>query len=142
MLSRFGSLLAGVVAALSLYVSAVIAQPDPLPSWSEGITKPAIVDFVKAVTDESSKDDVSPVERIATFDNDGTLWVEAPLYTQIMFAFGRVKAMALDHPDWKDKPAVQAVLAGDMKAVAKAGKKGLEEILMITHAGMTTDEFA
>jgi hypothetical protein len=142
MLSRFRSLLAGVVAALSLYVSAASAQPDPLPSWSEGITKPAIVDFVKAVTDESSKDDVSPVERIATFDNDGTLWVEAPLYTQIMFAFGRVKAMALDHPDWKDKPAVQAVLAGDMKAVAKAGKKGLEEILMITHAGMTTDEFA
>jgi phosphoglycolate phosphatase-like HAD superfamily hydrolase len=130
-----------VVFAASLAVSTAKAQ-DPLPSWSEGATKTRIVDFVTAVTDESNTDFVLPVERIATFDNDGTLWVEAPLYTQVMFAFDRVKAMAPDHPEWKDKPALKAVMDGDMKAVAKAGKKGIEEILMVTHAGMTTDEFA
>ena len=141
MLLKLSMKLAAAVLAVVLGVSAAWAQ-DPLPSWNEGATKAAIIDFVTAVTDESNKDYVLPVERIATFDNDGTLWVEAPLYTQIMFAFDRVKAMAPDHPDWKDKPALKAVLDGDMKAVAKAGKKGLEEILMVTHAGMTTDEFA
>jgi len=115
--------IAVVVVAMVLAVSAAKAQ-DALPSWNDGATKAAIVDFVTAVTDESNKDYVPPADRIATFDNDGTLWVEAPLYTQIMFAFDRVKAMAPDHPDWKDKPALQAVLAGDMKAVAKAGKRG------------------
>jgi phosphoserine phosphatase len=141
MLLKLSMKMAAAVLAVSLGVSAAWAQ-DPLPSWNEGATKAAIIDFVTAVTDESNKDYVLPVERIATFDNDGTLWVEAPIYTQIMFAFDRVKAMAPDHPDWKDKPALKAVLDGDMKAVAKAGKKGIEEILMVTHAGMTTDEFA
>ena len=130
-----------VALASGIAVSAAKAQ-DPLPSWNEGATKGAIIDFVTAVTDESSKDYVPPAERIATFDNDGTLWVEAPLYTQLMFAFDRVKAMAPDHPEWRDDPVLKAVLGGDMKAVAKSGKKGIVEIVMKTHAGMTTDEFA
>jgi len=107
-----------MVTALS--ASLASAQVDPLVSWNEGATKSAIIDFVTAVTDETSKNYVPPAERIVIFDNDGTLWVEAPLYTQVMFAFDRVKAMAPDHPGWKDKPALDAVLKGDMKAVAKA----------------------
>jgi phosphoglycolate phosphatase-like HAD superfamily hydrolase len=142
MSDRLATLLIGVAASLSLCVSAAFAQQDPLLSWNDGDTKTAIVDFVTAVTDESNSDYVLPAERIATFDNDGTLWVEAPLYTQIMFAFDRVKAMAPDHPEWKDDPVLKAVLDGDMKAVAKSGKKGVVEILMKSHAGMTTDEFA
>jgi phosphoglycolate phosphatase-like HAD superfamily hydrolase len=130
-----------VALASGMVVSAAKAQ-DPLPSWNEGDAKAAIIGFVAAVTDKSNKDYVPPAERIATFDNDGTLWVEAPLYTQVMFAFARVKAMAPDHPEWKDKPALKAVMDGDLKAVARAGKKGLVEILKITHAGMTTEEFA
>jgi hypothetical protein len=142
MSDRFTTLLVGIAAALTLCVSVAIAQTEPLPSWNDGDTKTAIVNFVTAVTDESNSDYVLPEERIATFENDGPLWVEASLYTQIMFAFDRVKAMAPDHSDWKDKPAFQAVLASDMRAVAKAGKKDLVEIIMVTHAGMTTDEFA
>ncbi len=115
---------------------------DPLPSWNDGDAKAAIVEFVAAVSDESSADYVAPAQRIATFDNDGTLWVEAPLYTQLTFAFDRVKEMAPDHPEWQDQPALKAVLDGDVEAVAKTGKKGLVEIVMVSHAGMTTDEFA
>ena len=117
------------------------AAGDPLPSWNEGGTKQSILDFVRSVTDESSKDYVAPEERIATFDNDGTLWVEQPVYTQLVFAFDRVKKLAAKHPDWKTSQPFQAVLAGDMKAVAASGKKGILEIVMASHAGMTVDEF-
>ena len=123
-------------------VSGSAVARDPLASWNEGPAKKAILEFVAAVTGENGKDYVEPAGRIAVFDNDGTLWVEAPMYTQVLFAFDRVKEMAPDHPDWRDKPALKAVIDGDMKAVAKSGKKGLEEIIMVTHAGMTTDEFA
>lgn len=100
------------------------------------------MEFVAAVTDPRSNDYVAPAARIATFDNDGTLWVEAPLYTQLNFALDRLKTMAPDHPEWQDNPVLKAALAGDMQAVAKSGKKGLVEIVMVTHAGMTTEEFA
>ena len=118
------------------------AQTDPLPSWNDGERKSAITDFVTSVTKQDGADFVEPAARIATFDNDGTLWVEAPLYTQLLFAFDRVKAMAPDNPKWKDDPVLKAVLDGDMKAIAKSGKKGVGEIVMKTHAGMTTDAFA
>jgi len=126
----------------SLIFPAFAIAADPLPSWNDGGNKSAILKFVTAVTSQTSPDFVEPAERIATFDNDGTLWVEAPMYTQLMFAFDRVKAMAPNHPEWKDDPVLEAVLKDDMKAVAASGKKGILEIAMKTHAGMTTDEFA
>ncbi len=115
---------------------------DPLPSWNEGASKQAILDFVAAVTREDSPDFVPPAERIATFDNDGTLWVEQPMYVQLAFAIDRVKALAPLHPEWKDKEPFKAVLEGDMKALAASGEKGLVQLVMETHAGMTTGQFA
>jgi len=115
---------------------------DPLPSWNDGATKQSIVDFVNDVTNETSPNFVNPKDRIATFDNDGTLWSEQPYYFQFQFAFDRVKEMAADHPEWNDNPLFKAALENDMKTVMKSGMKGLMEILMTTHAGMTTDEFA
>jgi len=118
-----------------------LAQDDPLPSWNDGAAKQSIVDFVTRVTKDGGPDYVAPPERIATFDNDGTLWVEQPLYTQFVFAIDRVKAMSNQHPEWKDKEPFKSVLAGDMGAVAKMGEKGMVEILAATHSGMTTVDF-
>jgi phosphoglycolate phosphatase-like HAD superfamily hydrolase len=120
----------------------VQAQTDPLPSWNEGAAKKSITDFVARVTGQGGADFVPPDERIATFDNDGTLWVEQPMYTQLAFALDRVKALAPLNPDWKDKQPFKAVLEGDMKTVAESGERGLLELVMVSHAGMTTDEFA
>lgn len=117
------------------------AAVDPLPSWNEGASKQTIIDFVAEVTDKANPNYVPPAERIATFDNDGTLWSEQPAYFQLFFALDRVKAMAPDHPEWKNKQPFKAVLEGDMKAVMASGMKGLMEIVMTTHAGMTTTEF-
>ncbi len=114
---------------------------DPLPSWKEGTAKKAILDFVAKVTKEGSKDFVPVAERIATFDNDGTLWCEQPLPVQLFFAVDRVKALAPKHPEWKDKQPFKGVLDGDMKAVFASGERGLLELMMSTHAGMTTEEF-
>ncbi len=133
---------AALLVALASAIAASMARAqDPLPSWNEGATKAAIIDFVTAVTDEANPDFVAPADRIATFDNDGTLWVEAPHYPQVMFAVDRVKAMAPDHPDWKDRPALKAALDGDMKAFVETGNKGLEEIILVSHSGTTTTEF-
>ena len=115
--------------------------PDPLPSWNEGPTKKAILDFVRTTTDKASPNYVPPAERIATFDNDGTLWVEQPLYTQLMFALDRVKELAPKHPDWKSKEPFVSILEGNRAAMAKFNKKDLLEILAATHAGMTEAEF-
>ena len=126
--------------AVLLMARAAYAQ-DPLASWNDGPTKKAIVDFVAKVTTEGSADFVKPAERIATFDNDGTLWCEQPAYFQLLFALDRVKATADKHPEWKDTEPFKSVLAGDMKGLMASGQKGLLEIIMATHAGMTTDEF-
>lgn len=117
------------------------AAGDPLPSWNDGATKQSIVDFVVAVTREGSPDFVPVPQRIATFDNDGTLWTEHPMYVQLVFALDRVKAMAPLHPEWKDKQPFKAVLEGDMKTLAESGEHGLMEVMMTAHAGMTSDEF-
>ncbi len=114
---------------------------DPLPSWQEGPAKAAILEFVGAVTDENGKDYVEPAERIATFDNDGCLWVEQPMYPQFLFAFDRLKELAPQHPEWKTKQPFKALLEGDMKTVGASGMKGLMEIFMATHSGMTAAEF-
>jgi phosphoglycolate phosphatase-like HAD superfamily hydrolase len=114
---------------------------DPLASWSDGSTKAAILDFIARVTKEGTPDFVPPAERIAAFDNDGTLWLEQPLYIEFVFAFDRVKALVPEHPEWKTTQPFQAVLEGDAKALAASGEKGLVEIITATHSGMTTDQF-
>lgn len=130
-----------VVAALSaLWVSKLIAA-DPLPAWNESAAKASIVAFVEKVTREGSPDFVPAAERVATFDNDGTLWAEQPIYFQAFFAFDRIKALAPQHPEWKDQEPYAAVLRGDTKAVLAGGEKGLLELIMATHAGVTTEEF-
>ena len=116
-------------------------QTDALPSWNDGATKKAITEFVSRVTVQGGSDFVPPAERVAVFDNDGTLWLEQPMYVQLAFALDRVKALASQHPEWKDKQPFKAVLEGDMKALAAAGEHGLVELIMATHAGMTTNEF-
>ncbi len=126
---------------LVAFVPGCTADQDPLPSWNDGSTKQAILEFVRAVTDKNGKDFVEPAERIAVFDNDGTLWVEYPMYTQALFAFDRVKKLAPQHPEWKTKQPFKGVLEGDMKAVGASGMKGLMEIVMATHSGMTAAEF-
>ena len=117
------------------------AAADPLPSWNEGATKTAIVEFVRRVAAAGSPEFVPPAERIAVFDNDGTLWGEQPMYVQMAFAFDRVKALAPQHPEWATQEPFAALLKGDMKRVAAAGEKGLLQIVAATHAGMTVDEF-
>jgi len=114
---------------------------DPLPSWNEGAAKQSIVDFVVRVTDPAGPDFVPEAERIATFDNDGCLWSEQPAYFQLLFAIDRVKALAPEHPEWKTKQPFKAVLDGDMEALAAGGMHGLLELVMASHAGMTTVEF-
>lgn len=114
---------------------------EPLASWNEGPAKQSIIDFVESVATEGSPDFVPEAERIATFDNDGCLWSEQPAYFQLFFAMDRVKAMAGDHPEWKTTQPFQAVLEDDMEALAASGEHGLLELVMASHAGMTTDEF-
>jgi phosphoglycolate phosphatase-like HAD superfamily hydrolase len=118
------------------------AQSDPLSSWNEGAAKKAITDFVARVTTEGGPDFVPPAERIATFDNDGTLWCEQPIYFQLAFALDQVKAMAPKHPEWKTQQPFKGLLEKDKQALAAAGKKGVLQILAATHAGMTTEEFS
>ena len=117
------------------------AQTDPLPSWNDGAVKKSITDFVARTTTQGSPDFVPVAERIATFDNDGTLWAEQPVYFQAAFAFDRVKALAAKNPDWKTRQPFKGVLEGDTKAVAATGEKGLLQVIAATHTGMTVDEF-
>src|SRR5271170_7599823 len=117
------------------------AQTDPLPSWNGGANKQAITDFVARVTQQGGPDFVPPAERIATFDNDGTLWVEHPMYTQLAFVLDRVKAMAPMHPEWTNTQPFKAALEGDVKTLAESGEQGVMALGMATHAGMTTQEF-
>jgi len=125
-----------------LCASSFARAADPLPSWNNTASKQAIIAFVEKVTKEGSPDFVSVPERIATFDNDGTLWAEQPRYFQALFLMERVKALAPQHPEWNTNEPFSSVLNGDMKAVAAAGAKGAMELMAATHAGMTTDEFA
>ncbi|MHC4614755.1 MAG: HAD family hydrolase [Planctomycetota bacterium] len=117
-------------------------QRDSLPSWNDGPAKAAITDFVEGVTTKSSPDFVPPPGRIAVFDNDGCLWSEQPAYFQLLFAMDRVRQLAPKHPEWSTTQPFKAVLDGDMHALAEGGEQGLIELVMATHAGMTTDEFA
>jgi phosphoserine phosphatase len=127
---------------LALLATPASAQPDPLPSWRDGAARARIVAFVQAVTTPGGADYVDPEDRIAVFDNDGTLWSEQPAYFQLLFAIDRVKALAPRHPEWKTQQPFRAVLEGDMKTLAAAGEKGVLQLVMATHAGMTADQFA
>jgi hypothetical protein len=124
--------------ALSLHA---YAQTPVLASWNEGPAKQAIVSFVKEVTDNTGAKYVEPKDRIATFDQDGTLWVEHPLYTQAMFALTRIHELAPQHPEWKQREPFKAVLAYDRAAMANFSESDWEAILAATHAGMTTEAF-
>jgi len=125
-----------------LLVSPAFAQEsDPLPSWNDGPTKQAIIDFVTKVSEPESGDYLPPQDRVATFDNDGNLWAEKPVYFQLLFAIDRVKALAPEHPEWKDKQPFKAAIEGDMKTLAASGEKGIAELVMASHAGMTPAEF-
>ncbi len=118
-----------------------VAAQDALPSWNDGAAKIAIVEFVGKVTRQGGPDFVPAPQRIATFDNDGTLWTEQPVPVQMAFALDRVKALAPQNPQWKDTQPFKAVLEGDMKTLAEAGDRGLLELVTATHAGMSTEEF-
>jgi hypothetical protein len=126
---------------LLLAVIGAYAQNDPLPSWNDGKAKQSIITFVEKVTKPGSPDFVPVQERIATFDNDGTLWAEQPMYFQLAFALDRVKALAPQHPEWKDKEPFASLLKDDLKNALAGGEPAIFQIVMATHAGMTTEEF-
>jgi len=132
-----------LLGACSVPETEVTASPpvEALASWNDGPVKGSIVDFVARVSDPASSDFVPEPERIAVFDNDGTLWPEQPAYFQLFFTMDRVKAMAPDHPEWATQQPFQAVLENDLEALATAGEHGLLELVMATHSGMTTEEF-
>ncbi len=129
------------LAALSLVMAAPPTLAQDLASWNDGQARKAIVDFVTAVTTENTADYVEPADRIAVFDNDGTLWSEQPMYVQLAFALDRVKTLAPGHPEGQDTDPFKSVIAGDLQGVAASGEKGLLEIVAATHAGITSDEF-
>lgn len=129
-------------ALLALCISLRPCQAgDVLPSWNDGAAKQAIVSFVERVTSKSSPDFVSTAERIATFDNDGCLWAEKPIYVQLAFALDRVKALAPQHPEWKEKEPFASLLKDDIRGALAGGEHAIAEIVMASHAGMTSEEF-
>ena len=130
----------GVAVTLAL-LQTTFGADNPLPSWNDTAPKKAIIAFVERVTKEGSPDFVRPPERIAVFDNDGTLWAEQPMYFQLLFVADRVKALAPEHPEWETKEPFASLLKGDIKGVAAAGEKGAAELMAATHTGMTTEEF-
>jgi hypothetical protein len=119
----------------------VAAAADPLPSWNDGAAKKALLNFVGRTTNEGASDFVPAVERVAVFDNDGTLWAEQPIYSQLAFAFDRVKTLAPSHPEWKTTQPFKGVIDGDMNAVLASGAAGLQQIVAASHTGITTEEF-
>jgi len=126
----------------TLALASAAAAADALPSWNEGAAKRAVVEFVTGVTTAGGPRFVPPQERIAVFDNDGTLWCEKPVYVQAAFLLERVKALAPQHPEWKETEPFRSVLAGDLGGVVAAGEKGLVELVAATHASMSSEEFA
>ncbi len=140
-IARTKNLFAAVLFCAVTFTTTVSRAADPLPSWNDGASKKSIVAFVKKVTKNGSPDFVPVAERIATFDNDGCLWAEQPMYFQAFFIFDRIKALAPQHPEWKDKEPFASVLKGDVKAALAGGEHAIMEMAMATHAGMTTEEF-
>jgi phosphoserine phosphatase len=145
-MAKLPSLLIGLLLTLTIHAQATLAAEssavvDPLPSWNEGAAKRAIGEFVAKVIKPDSPDFVPISKRIAVFDNDGTLWGEQPMSFQFLFALDRVKALAPQHPEWKTKEPFASLLQGDVKGALLGGNRAMLEIVMATHAGMTTEEF-
>jgi hypothetical protein len=140
---RLLTLKAGLLAFVGMVLlgTTLRGADDPLPSWNEGPSKRALLDFVAKVTREGSPDFVRTEDRIAVFDNDGTLWCEQPYYFQTLFIRDRIRAMAPAHPDWSERQPFKALLAGDREALAALGEKGVVDLVTATHAGMTVEEF-
>jgi hypothetical protein len=130
------------IACLLCVHGCALTQADPLASWNDGAAKRAIVAFVSQAAVPGSPGYIPPADRLATFDNDGTLWAEQPLYFQFLFVLDRVKALAPQHPEWKTRQPFKAALDGDLEALAASGEHGLKELVMATHTGMSTDEFS
>jgi haloacid dehalogenase-like hydrolase len=128
-------------AVLGAFSKISLALDDPLPSWNNGASKKAIITFVKETTEKSSSKYVEPKDRMATFDQDGTLWTEHPLYGQAMFAFDRLGKLASTHPEWKDSEPFKSVLTGDREGMSKFSEKDWMELVAVTHSGMGTEEF-
>jgi hypothetical protein len=141
MKTRTRNLLAAALVCALAFITTVARADDPLPSWNDGKAKQSITEFVTKVTKEGSPGFVPPAERIATFDNDGTLWCEQPMYFQLFFALDRVKALAPQHPEWKTKEPFASLLKGDVKGALAGGEHAILEIIVATHAGVTTAEF-
>ena len=139
--TRIHNLIATALVCALAMTTTIAHAADALPSWNDGAAKKSVVEFVAKVTKEGGPDFVPPAERIATFDNDGTLWAEQPMYFQLLFALDRVKSLAPQHPEWKTKEPFASLLKGDVKAALAGGERALVEIVMATHAGMTTEEF-
>ena len=129
-----------IIAALT-FVTGIVRADDPLPSWIDGKATQSIINFVERVTTKGSPDYVVPAERIATFDNDGTLWCEQPMYVQAFFVLDRIKQMAPQHPEWQDKEPFASMLKGDMKSALAGGEHAVVALMAAAHSGMTTDEF-
>lgn len=142
MKNKFHSLRTQLLIVLIFITISASAQTDPLPSWNDGSTKKAITDFVARVTKDGSPDFVPVNERIATFDNDGTLWNEQPMYVELAFTFQQIAKMARQHPEWQTTQPFAAVLHHDNKALVASGEAGIVKLFIATHAGMTTDQFA
>jgi len=142
-LRLFGQLhfVSAAVALMALFPISESRAADPLPSWNEGPIKHRIVRFVTDVTTKGSEKFVPPEQRIATFDNDGCLWSEKPVYFQLLFAIDRIKQLAPQHPEWKTVQPFKAVLEDDQKAILASGERGLLQLIMASHAGMTTEDF-
>ena len=140
-MKRIVSVILAALGFVLATVQQVPAQTDPLPSWNDGAAKESIIAFVYKVTKKGGGEFVPSKDRIAVFDNDGTLWAEQPMYFQHFFALDRVKALAPQHPEWKDKEPFASLLKGDVKGALAGGERPMLEIVMATHAGMTTEEF-
>ena len=138
----FISIIVSPIVLALLSTVATASGTSVLLSWNDSESRTNIIEFVEAVTNKSSPDYVPVTERIAVFDNDGTLWSEKPVYFQLLFAIDRVKALAPEHPEWRTTQPFKAVLENDMDALAESGEAGLLELVMATHAGNTTDEFS
>lgn len=140
--ARVRKFVAALLIGMAVFISSHSRAADPLPSWNDTAPKKNIIAFVEKVTTVGSPDFVPVPERVAVFDNDGTLWSEQPVYFQLLFVLDRVKALAPQHPEWQTNEPFASALKGNMKAVVALGEKGAMQLLAATHAGMTTDEFS
>lgn len=131
-----------LICILFCFTATLFADDRPLPSWIDGKSKEAIINFVHTITNKNKSSYIHPSERIAVFDNDGTLWAEQPIYFQLAFAVDRVKVLAPKHPEWKNKQPFKAVLENDLKSVLAGGEHAIVELIMATHVGNTTEEFS